>query len=139
VLLLPGFTSEAAAAIGRKPLPSLGLGLAILLCVPFVAVVLLITIIGIPLALLLMSLYLLVLFLGWVTVALFLAQRGLATLRPGRDATRAWLLGGLLLALAALWAVRQLPVFGGLLGFLALLAGVGALTWRAFNGRGATA
>ena len=76
LLLLPGFAGEAAATIGRKPLQSLGLGLAILVCVPFVAVVLLITIIGIPLALLLMSLYLLVLFLGWVTTALFVAQRG---------------------------------------------------------------
>lgn len=135
VLLLPGFTTDAAAAIGRKPLPSLGLGLAILVCVPFVAVVLLITIIGIPVALLLMSLYLLVLFLGWVTAALFLAQRGLDVLRPGKPATRGWQLLALLLGLLALWLVRQIPLVGGLIGFLALLAGIGALTWRAFNGR----
>lgn len=134
VLLLPRFTSEAAAAIGRKPLPSLGLGLAILLCVPFVAVVLLITIIGIPVALLLMSLYLLVLFLGWITAALFVAQRGLEALRPGRPVTRGWQLLALLLGLVVLWLLRQLPLVGGLVGFVALLAGIGALTWRAFNG-----
>jgi len=140
VLLLPGFTSEAAAAIGRKPLPSLGLGLAILLCVPFVAVVLLITIIGIPVALLLMSLYLLVLFLGWVIAALFVAQLGLAALRPGRPVTRGWQLLALLLGLVVLWLLKQLPLVGGLIGFVALLAGIGALTWRAFNGsRAATA
>jgi hypothetical protein len=139
VVLLPGFTSEAAAAIGRKPLPSLGLGLAILVCVPFVAVVLLITIIGIPLALLLMSLYLLVLFLGWVTAALFVAQRGLALLRPGKPATRGWQLFALLLGLLALWLLRQIPFVGGLIGFIALLAGIGALTWRTFNGRTAAA
>lgn len=140
VLLLPGFTSEAAAAIGRKPLPSLGLGLAILLCVPFVAVVLLITIIGIPVALLLMSLYLLVLFLGWITAALFVAQRGLAALRPGRPVTRGWQLLALLLGLVVLWLLKQLPLVGGLIGFVALLAGIGALTWRAFNSpRAATA
>ena len=133
VLLVPGFTSEAAAAIGRKPLPSLGLGLAILLCVPFVAVVLLITIIGIPVALLLMSLYLLVLFLGWITAALFVAQRGLAALRPGRPVTRGWQLLALLLGLVVLWLLRQLPLVGGLIGFVALLAGIGALAWRAFN------
>jgi hypothetical protein len=135
VLLLPGFTSESAAAIGRKPLPSLGLGLAILLCVPFVAVVLLITIIGIPVALLLMSLYLLVLFLGWITAALFVAQRGLAALRPGRPVTRSWQLLALLLGLVVLWLLQQIPIVGGWIGFVALLAGIGALTWRAFNGR----
>jgi cytoskeletal protein CcmA (bactofilin family) len=138
VLLLPGFTSESAAAIGRKPLPSLGLGLAILLCVPFVALVLLITIIGIPVALLLMSLYLLVLFLGWITAALFVAQRGLAALRPGRPVTRGWQLLALLLGLVVLWLLQQIPLVGGWIGFLALLAGIGALTWRAFNGRQAT-
>jgi len=135
VLLLPGFTSEAAAAIGRKPLPSLGLGLAILLCVPFVAVVLLITIIGIPVALLLMSLYLLVLFLGWITAALFVAQRGLAALRPGQPATRGWQLLALLLGLVALWLLKQVPLVGGWIGFIALLAGIGGLMWRTFNGR----
>jgi hypothetical protein len=134
VVLLPGFTSEAAAAIGRKPLPSLGLGLAILLCVPFVAVVLLITIIGIPVALLLMSLYLLVLFLGWIIAALFLAQRGLTALRPGRPVTRGGQLLALLAGLVVLWLLRQVPLVGGLVGFVALLAGIGALTWRAFNG-----
>jgi hypothetical protein len=139
VVLLPGFTSEAAAAIGRKPLPSLGLGLAVLVCVPFVAVVLLITIIGIPLALLLMSLYLLVLFLGWITAALFVALRGLALLRPGKPATRGWQLFALLLGLLALWLLRQIPFVGGLIGFIALLAGIGALTWRTFNGRTAAA
>jgi len=138
VLLLPGFTSESAATIGRKPLPSLGLGLAILLCVPFVALVLLITIIGIPVALLLMSLYLLVLFLGWITAALFVAQRGLAALRPGRPVTRGWQLLALLLGLVVLWLLQQIPLVGGWIGFVALLAGIGALTWRAFNGRQAT-
>jgi hypothetical protein len=139
VLLLPRFMAEAAAAIGRKPLASLGLGLAILVCVPFVAVVLVITIIGIPLALLLMALYLLVLFLGWVTSALFVAQRGLQTLRPGRPATRGWQLLALLLGLIALWLVKQIPLVGGLVGLLVLLVGIGALTWRAFNGRTAVA
>jgi hypothetical protein len=139
LLVLPGFASDAAATVGRKPMQSLGLGLAILVCVPFVAIVLLITIVGIPLALLLLSLYLLVLFLGWVTTALFLAQRGLEALRPGRTGTRGWQLFALLLGLLALWLLKQIPLVGGLIGFIALLAGIGALTWRAFNGRRVTA
>jgi hypothetical protein len=32
-----------------------------------------------------------------------------------------------------LWLLRQVPLVGGLIGFVALLAGIGALTWRAFN------
>jgi hypothetical protein len=139
VLLFPRYAREAAAAIGRNPLRALGLGLAILVCVPFVGVVLLITIIGIPLALLLVPLYLLVMFLGWATAALFVAQRGLDALRPDRPVTTAWQLFALFLGLLALWLVRQIPVLGGLIGFLALIAGIGALTWRFWTGRTAVA
>jgi len=86
-----------------------------------------------------MSLYLVLLFLGWVTAALFLAGRGLAALRPGRPVTRGWQLLALLGGLVMLWLLRQIPVVGGLIGFVALLAGIGALAWRAFNGRQAFA
>jgi hypothetical protein len=139
LLLFPRFMREAAAGIGRQPWQSLGLGLAILLCVPFVGVVLLITIIGIPLALLLVPLYLLVLYLGWITAALFVAQRGLEVLRPGRPVTTAGQLFALFVGLLLLWLLRQVPYVGGLVALVALLAGIGALAWRAFSGRRAAA
>jgi len=82
-----------------------------------------------------MSLYLLVLFLGWITAALFVAQRGLAALRPGQPVTRGWQLLALLLGLIVLWLLKHIPLVGGWIGFIALLAGIGSLTWRAFNGR----
>lgn len=135
LVLFPGFARDAAAAIGHQPLQSLGLGLAVIACVPFLAIVLLLTVIGIPLALLLVPLYLLVLFVGWATAALFVAQRGLDALRPGRPATLAAQLLALFLALGALWLLRQIPIVGWLIAFIALLAGVGALVWRAFGGR----
>jgi hypothetical protein len=135
LLVFPRFSRDAASAVGRKPLQSLGLGLAVAACVPFVAVVLLITVIGIPLALLLAPIYLLVLFLGWATTALFLAQRGFEALRPGRVPSTAVQLGTLFLALVALWLVGKIPLVGGLITLLALLAGIGALVWQAWQGR----
>jgi hypothetical protein len=136
--LFPKFAASAAAVVGRKPLQSLGLGLAFVACVPFLGVVLLITVIGIPLALLLVPIYLLLLFLGWTTVALFVAQRGLDALRPGRPSTMTVRLLALFLALVALWLLRQVPLVGGLLAFVALLAGIGAFVWQAWNRREAT-
>jgi hypothetical protein len=133
--MFPNFATSAAAVVGRKPLQSLGLGLAFVASVPFLGIVLLITVIGIPLALLLVPIYLLVLFLGWITVALFVAQRGLAVLRPGRPATLAVRLIALFLALVALWLLRQIPLVGGLIAFVALLAGIGAFVWQAWNRR----
>jgi cytoskeletal protein CcmA (bactofilin family) len=135
LLLFPRYSREAAAAIGRAPLRSIGLGLAIFVCVPFVGVVLLITIIGIPLALLLIPFYLLVLFLGWVTAALFVAQRGLEALRPRQPVTTAWWLFALFMGLLALWLVGKIPLVGDLMAFIALIAGIGALTWKLWNDR----
>jgi hypothetical protein len=137
-ILFPGLSSRAADAIGREPMRSLGLGLAVVVCVPFVAVVLLITIIGIPLALLLVPLYLLLMFLGWIVTALFLGQRGLAALRGAGPATTGWRLLSLLLALLALSLVRHVPVVGGLIALLALIAGIGALVLQGWAGRNGT-
>jgi hypothetical protein len=135
LLIFPGFSTRAADAIGRDPWRVLGLGLAVLVCVPFVVVMLLITIIGIPLALVVIPLYLLLLFLGWVVTALFVAQRGLGLVRSGQPVTLGWRLVALLLALVALWLVRQVPFVGGLVAFIALLAGIGALVWQAWSRR----
>jgi hypothetical protein len=135
VILFPGLSSRAADSIGRDPLRSLGLGLAVLVGVPFIAVVLLITIIGIPLALMLVPLYLLLMFLGWIVAALFLGQRGLAAVRGTGATTTGWRLLALLLALVALSLARHLPFVGGLVALLALVAGIGALVWQGWAGR----
>ena len=135
LLLFPGYSTRAAEAIAREPFKVLGLGLAILVCVPFVVLLLLITIIGIPLALLVIPLYLLLVFLGWVTTALFIAQRGLAAARAGKPATLGWRLLALLIGLVALWLLQRIPLVGGLIVFVALVAGVGALVWQAWAHR----
>ncbi|HEX9773066.1 MAG TPA: hypothetical protein VGA44_06340 [Steroidobacteraceae bacterium] len=135
IVLFPGFSTRAAELIGRDPWTTLGLGLAVLVCVPFVALVLLITIIGIPLALLLVPIYLVLLFLGWVTVALFLGQKGLELARGGRPPTLAWRLLALLAALVTLWLLRQVPYVGPLIGLVALMAGIGALVWQVWARR----
>ena len=41
----------------------------------------------------------------------------------------------LFLALVALWLLRQIPLVGGLIAFVALLAGIGAFVWQAWNRR----
>jgi hypothetical protein len=126
--LFPTFSTQAAGFIGRDPWASLGVGLAVLVCVPFLAVVLLITIIGIPLALLLVPVYLLLLFLGWVTAALFLGQKLLEIARRGAPpAGLGARLLALLVALIALWLLRRVPFAGPLVGLVALSAGIGAL------------
>jgi len=133
--LFPAFSTQAATLIGRDPWIALGLGLAVLVCMPFVAVVLLITIIGIPLALLLAPVYLLLMFLGWVTAALFLGQKLLEYVRPGRAVGVGGRILALLVALTVLWLLRRIPYAGPLIGLAALSAGIGALVWQVWSRR----
>jgi hypothetical protein len=132
-LVFPGAADRAADLLGREPFKAMLLGFATLVCVPFFGLVLVITIIGIPLALLLVPVYLLLLFLGWVTTALFLGRKGLAAVRRTQPVTRAWTLAALLAALVLLWLLRRIPLIGGWIGFIALVAGLGALVWQAWN------
>jgi hypothetical protein len=138
LVLFPGLSTRAAETIGREPWQSLGLGLAVLVCVPFVAVVLLVTIIGIPLALLLVPLYLLLIFLGWIVAAVFIGRRGMALAGGAAPTSTGSRLLALLLALLALSLVRHLPLLGGIVAFLALIAGIGALVSQGWSRRDGT-
>lgn len=135
MLVFPGVSARAASLLGREPLKSMGLGLAILVCLPFVGLSLILTIIGIPLALLLIPLYLLVVFFGWVVAAVFIGDKGLSLIHGDQPASTGWRLAALFIALIALWLITRIPFFGGLLGFAALIAGTGALVWQVWRRR----
>ena len=49
--------------------------------------------------------------------------------------TTGWRLPALFLALVVLSLVRHVPLVGGLVAFVALIAGIGALVWQAWSGR----
>lgn len=138
LIVFPKFSARAADRVGSEPLRSLGLGFAVLVCVPVLGVLLLITVIGIPLALLLVPLYVLLLFLGWVTTAMFLGEKGLVRLRGTRPETVGARLLALLAALLLLALLGRIPLVGGWITFVALVAGIGALAWQAWTRREAT-
>jgi len=133
--LFPEFSRRAAGQVGSAPLRSLGLGFAVLVCTPVLAVLLLITVIGIPLSLMLITAYLLLLLLGWLVTATYIGQKILAALRGRGPTTRAWRLLALLLALVVLWLLGRVPYVGDWIRFLALIVGMGALVMAAWSGR----
>jgi hypothetical protein len=136
-IAFPEAARRGAEYIGREPVKALGLGLAILVCLPLFGVLLVVTIIGIPLALLLIPIYLLLLFLGWVTTAMFLGQKGLSYVRASQPVTRGWTIAALLAALVALSLLKRVPLLGGWIEFFALIAGVGGLVWYVWTQRDA--
>jgi len=134
VALLPAFTREAAATVRSEPLQSIGLGLGMLVAVPFVAVILFITVIGIPLGLAALLGYGLLLMLGYLTAALSIGDLALQRVRPADAAATGWRILFLVAALVVLALLRLIPWLGDLLVLVLFLAGIGAFSLRLLRG-----
>lgn len=124
---LPGFSATVSRTLRQRPGPSVLLGFVILVCLPVAAVIVFVTVIGIPLALLAMALYAVLLPLGYIAAGIGLGDWALERWWPqkvGRTPLRIAAAAAVLVALSLLGWV---PLLGSLAGFVALLAGLGAL------------
>jgi cytoskeletal protein CcmA (bactofilin family) len=133
VVLLPfgAFGRRAADAIGGDALPSLGLGLAVLIGVPIAALfvfVLGLLMGGWPLALAGLSLLAIGAAVGYVLSSVFVGRAAFRLLR-----TEAHPLLELLVGLVVLTAVGLVPILGGLVDVAAVVMGLGALTITLFR------
>jgi cytoskeletal protein CcmA (bactofilin family) len=132
-LLFPGFTVLASHTVGSDPGKSLGIGLLLVVAMPAAAILTMLTILGIPLGLILFVVYFAALLVGFLVAAFFLGDVGARTfLRRGRRSRTTRVLW-LILALAVLALVNQLPYVGGLVMGAAVLVGLGAISlhvWR---------
>jgi uncharacterized membrane protein YccF (DUF307 family) len=91
------------------------------------AVALAITIIGIPLALAVLLLYFLMLIVGYAAVGVIIGDAALATLRSQDARAVGWRVGAAMGAMLALALLTRIPYLGGLVAFVALMGGVGAI------------
>ncbi|MFQ5937096.1 MAG: polymer-forming cytoskeletal protein [Acidiferrobacterales bacterium] len=126
-LCFPSFAVRAARTVETHPWQSLGLGLAVLVAGPIVAILLMVTIIGIPLAIILIALYVVFLIAGYLTGVLYVSDVGLRwaldSPRPSTGVRVVSIIAGVL----ALGIVGLIPLIGGLVALLVLLVGLGAL------------
>jgi cytoskeletal protein CcmA (bactofilin family) len=130
--VFPSFSGSVADRALDSPLRSGGVGLLSFVLVPALLVVFAITIIGIPVSLLGALVYAFVL---W-SAAVYGAYAVGAWLLSLADAANRWL--ALVVGLLAVAVVSRVPILGGLVQFLVLLLGLGALSlalWRRYRGR----
>lgn len=128
LLVLPGVAATAAVDSRERPARTAGAGLLALVGGPVLFGVLLVTIVGIPLAFLWLFVYALLLIVGFVF---------------GEYAVGAWLLSladyenrwlALVVGVLAVFAVGRVPILGGIVEFVVLLFGLGALAVAAWRG-----
>lgn len=134
LLAMPRFSREAAATILKKPWQSAGLGIVMLLGVPFAIIVLLVTVIGIPLALLLVFGYVALMLLGYLVAAIFVGDTVLERIGKEKVDSAWWRILFMFLAMLTIAIVKLLPFIGGLAVALLFIAGIGAFTMRSWRG-----
>jgi len=125
-LMFPRFAERSTQSLRDQPWPCLGFGLAVFAGTPVVIMILLSIGVGVWLALLLLAAYLIMLLLGYLTGALFVGEAGLSLVGK-KEPSKAWRAIALSIALLVLVIVSLIPLLGGLIFWLVLLAGMGAL------------
>lgn len=119
-LIAPVLTEQTVGMTRAHPWASLLTGLIILIVVPIAVFILLLTVIGIPLALILLGLYWFASFIAPIFLAIYLGRLILRRHREG-------FILPLLVGVAIYTLVRLIPFLGGLVNFVVLLFGLGAL------------
>lgn len=121
-LLFPRWFGETAVAGRDSPLASLLLGFATLICGPVAAILLMVVVLGLPLGAFMLALY-----LGLLALSYIGAGIGVGHLLADRSEDRRMKVLPFFLGLAAVLVLAAAPLIGGLVGFLALSIGLGAL------------
>lgn len=127
VAALPGVSARVLESARTRPGWSLLAGFVALATIPVAVVVLLATVIGIPLALLALIDYVALLLVGYVAGGAALGDAALRRWLAARAAHRGWRALFAALGVLAIGILALIPWLGGLIAFLALLAGMGAL------------
>jgi cytoskeletal protein CcmA (bactofilin family) len=137
--VLPVFCRGVARALHERLGMSVLLGFVLLVCTPVAALLLLVTLIGIPLGLLAIALYLALLPVAYVSAGIGLGEWALGRWKPASAGRFGWRAASAAAAIVVLALLGAIPWLGGLVGFAALLAGLGALLLQARRGVPATA
>lgn len=126
LFILPGF-AHVIGMVERRPGASALLGFAMLICIPIGSLILMVTLIGAPLGLLSLAAYFALLLLGYVAAAAAVGDWLLKRLRHGSLEELGWRIGAAICGIFVIGILGEIPIFGGLIVFVALIIGIGAL------------
>ena len=129
-LMFPRFSVTSARQIEQAPLPSLGLGFAVLFLTPLVIVMLFASAVGILLGVVLGAAYFVMLVIGGLTGVIYLADVALRRLFKKETAGKGLMVLSLIGAFIVLALVQLIPFLGSLAVFLLTILGIGALKYQ---------
>jgi len=123
ICLLPGMTHRSSYNFTAKMGWSLLYGLLILIVMPILSVILMVTIVGLPLGIIALVMYFILLYVAKIVAALSIGSAILGR-KDQKLSAQIW---AALLGLLIVEVVCLIPIVGGLLGFVLMLGGMGAI------------
>ena len=132
LFLLPGFTN-VIGTLETRPGASALLGFALLVCIPIASLILLITLIGAPLALLSIAAYFALLLVGYIAAAAAIGDLLLKGLRHKTAETAGWRIAAAICGVFIIALLGRIPMLGGLIVFVALIMGIGAVGLQTYR------
>ena len=135
IVLLPQLTAGTAGMVRNRPFSSLGLGFALVVCVPVAAILIMATVIGIPLGFALLFLYPVLLMLGYLTGIMSVSDGIAGMFSRGVMAGRIARIALLAVAMIGVLLLAYVPLAGWIVGPLLMFAGAGAIVLRVFGAR----
>ena len=127
--LFPGFTLHAIGRISNDPLKSLGAGFLVMIITPLTAALLIAIVVGIWIGLSIMAIYLVALIVGFLVSCFFVGDW--AARRFDKDvSTNGRRFISVALAILLIGIISNIPLLGGLLIFVLLLSGLGAVVMQ---------
>ncbi|MCI0453719.1 MAG: polymer-forming cytoskeletal protein [Candidatus Dadabacteria bacterium] len=122
IYLYPKYNRDTVSTLRKRPLASLGIGFVTLVVAPIALILIFSTIVGIPLALILLASYLITVYLARIYVifwgGLYIFER------LGKTVHEGW---AFFVGLIVYFIITLIPIIGGIIAFLVLLSGLGAL------------
>ncbi len=119
--LFPNYMSSVSERINAKFWQSAGIGFLVLFLTPLLIILLFITVLGIPFAIIFGFVYGLYLYMAKIYISYWIGRNLLSKWTKGWNSHLVFAFG-----LALYYVVTMIPILGGIIGFVAVLAGLGA-------------
>jgi cytoskeletal protein CcmA (bactofilin family) len=135
-LVFPHFSLLSARTISEQPLQAIGLGVVVLIILPFIIILLFMTIIGYLLALCILAVYLVVLLVGMLTGMFYFTDLVLRRAFKQVESSKVKYILTFIITSLVLTIILFIPVLGALLLLFMLVAGNGAVQiqlWRRYS------
>lgn len=108
--------------IQKNPWASMGIGLLALIVTPIIGLILLVTVVGIPVTMILFFGYFFCMYVSKIFISLFLGRKVLGYFKVKYPAVAILAIG-----LITYLVITSIPVIGGIVVFISLITGVGAI------------